>query len=121
MPSLPKATLVVTMSLDDLAARSGAATTLGPVHSGTQLAPETARRIACDAGVVPVVLGSDSEVLDLGRQVRLFTSAQSRALWMRDVQCTFPGCDTPAFWCDAHHLVHWADGGLTDLDKAAST
>ncbi len=119
VPSVAKATLVVTMRLEDLAARSGAATTLGPVHSGAHLAPETARRIACDAGVVPAVLGSDSDVLDLGRQVRLFTSAQSRAMWMRDAQCTFPGCDTPAFWCDAHHLVHWADGGRSDLDNAA--
>jgi hypothetical protein len=83
------------------------------------LAPETVRRIACDASVVPVVLGSAGEVLDQGRAVRLFTPAQQRRLWLRDGGCTYPGCDMPPHWADAHHLVHWADFGPSNLGNAA--
>ena len=115
----PKAELFVTVSLDDLVARSNAATVFGSGEAGTRIAPETARRIACDAGIVPVVLGKDRQVLDLGRRFRLFTSTQLRALWLRDRGCTFPDCTVPASWCDGHHLRHWADGGNTDLTNAA--
>ena len=51
--------------------------------------------------------------------VRLFTSAQVKRLWLRDGHCTYPGCDMPGQWADAHHLIHWADGGPTDLSNAA--
>lgn len=85
----------------------------------TILAPATVRQLACDADVIPVVLGSHGEILDLGRAVRLFTRAQRRALWHRDGGCTYPGCDVPAGWTQAHHLVHWADGGPSDLQYAA--
>ncbi|TPG19159.1 HNH endonuclease signature motif containing protein [Pedococcus bigeumensis] len=115
----PKAELFVTVSLQDLVARSNAATVFGSGEAGTLIGPETARRIACDAGIVPVVLGKDGQVLDLGRRFRLFTSAQLRALWLRDGGCTFPNCTVPASWCDGHHLRHWVDGGATDLGNAA--
>lgn len=114
-----KATLLVTMSHDDLRARTYAARTIGGLDAGTLLPPETIRRAACDADVVPAVLGQDGEILDLGRAVRLFTPPQTRALWLRDGGCTYPGCTTPARWTDAHHLLHWVDGGRTDLDNAA--
>ena len=115
----PKAELYVTVALDDLVARTNAATVFGSGEAGTLLAPETARRIACDAGIIPVVLGKDGQVLDLGRRFRHFTSAQARALWLRDGGCTFPDCTVPAAWCDGHHLWHWADGGPTNLENAA--
>lgn len=115
----PKAELFVTVSLDDLVARANAATVVGSSEAGTLLAPETARRVACDAGIIPVVLGKDGQVLDLGRRFRLFTSAQLRALWLRDGGCTFPDCSVPAAWCDGHQLWHWVDGGPTDLTNAA--
>jgi hypothetical protein len=115
----PKAELFVTVSLDELVARTNAATVFGSGEAGTLLGPETARRIGCDAGIVPVVLGRDGQVLDLGRRFRLFSSAQLRALWLRDGGCTFPQCSVPASWCDGHHLQHWADGGATDLHNAA--
>jgi hypothetical protein len=57
--------------------------------------------------------------LDLGRAQRLFSTAQIRALWLRDRHCTFPNCSVPAAWTDAHHLIHWIDGGTTDLNNAA--
>nr|WP_238338160.1 HNH endonuclease signature motif containing protein [Pedococcus badiiscoriae] len=112
-------TLFLTMDWESLRDAVGAATTLGSVDSGSHLAAETVRRLACDASVIPVVLGSHGEVLDLGRNVRLFTPAQTRRLWLRDGGCTFPGCDAPPSWTDGHHLVHWADFGSSDLTNAA--
>jgi hypothetical protein len=78
---------------------------------------ETARRIACDAGVSRVITDGPSQVLDLGRRTRIVSAAQRRALAVRDRGCRFPGCDRPPQWTDAHHIVHWVDGGPTDLDN----
>ncbi|TNH28183.1 DUF222 domain-containing protein [Micromonospora orduensis] len=106
--------LVVTMSLDAL---------LNGVHPGTletgaRLTPGAVRRLACDASVLPAVLGDNSQILDVGRQRRLFTGPLRRALVLRDGGCAFPGCDRPPRWCDGHHVRHWADGGATALGNA---
>ena len=93
----------------------GAAEVLGTTATGDLLPLGTARRLACDAAIIPAVLASPSQPLDLGRTTRLVTPAQLTALWLRDRHCTFPGCDIPAHWTDAHHLHHWADGGPTSL------
>ena len=114
-----KTTLVVTMGLAELTERLSAGVAVGSSESGTVIAPETVRRLACDAQVIPVVLGGPSEVLDWGRTARLFTPGQVKALWLRDQSCTFPGCGIPAHWCDAHHVTHWVDGGRSDLSNAA--
>jgi hypothetical protein len=119
VPATSKAQLVLTMPLTDLAARLGAGTILGSTQCGDLLGPETARRLACDADLVPAVLGGPGEILDWGRRVRLFTPAQTPAPWLRDRGCSFPDCTTPAAWSDAHHLRHWADGGPTNLGNAA--
>ncbi len=119
VPTGVKSILFVTMTLTDLVLRSGSAQSLGAAGYGTRIAPETARRLACDGGVIPVVLGSQGEILDLGRQSRLFSYAQTKALWLRDRHCTYPGCDVPPFWADSHHLRHWADGGASELSNAA--
>jgi hypothetical protein len=130
IPTTTKAQLFVTMDYDRLAARLSspragghdpglaAGTVIGGTHSGALLAPETVRRLACDATLIPLVLGTDREILDWGRAKRLFTASQNKRLWLRDGGCTYPGCDAPAQWCDAHHLVHWTDGGSSDLDNA---
>ena len=116
----PKSQLIVTMDWEALASGvTGAGTTMGGSDTGTLLAPETVRRLACNASVVPMVLGSEGEVLDQGRAVRFFTAAQVRRLWLRDCGCTYPGCSMPPHWADAHHLVHWADFGPSDLANAA--
>lgn len=115
----PKSQLFVTMALDDLVARANAGTVVGSADARSLLGPETVRRLACDAGLVPVVLGGRGEVLEMGRSTRYFTEAQVRALWLRDGGCSFPGCTVPAAWCDAHHLWHWCDGGPSDLDHGA--
>ena len=127
VPTSPKALLMVTVTHADLMAGIGdvgpagfhAGTVLGTRAAGTLLASDTIRKLACDAGIVPLVLGTDGEILDQGRERRLFTTAQVRALWLRDRHCTFDGCDAPAEWADAHHLIHWIDGGATDLDNGA--
>lgn len=85
----------------------------------TILAPSVVRQLACDADIIPIVLGSDGEILDVGRGVRLFTRGQRRAMWHRDKTCTYPGCNMPAGWVQAHHLIHWVDGGPSDLANAA--
>ena len=85
------------------------------LDTGERLTPEQARRIACDAGIIPVVLDGDGQPLDVGRTKRLVTAALHRALTIRDGGCAFPGCDRPARWCQVHHIRHWADGGDTSL------
>ncbi|RQX04231.1 HNH endonuclease signature motif containing protein [Micromonospora arida] len=106
--------LVVTVSLEELVNGVRA----GTLESGTRLTPGAVRRLACDAGVLPVVLDGNSQVLDVGRQRRLFTGPVRRALVLRDGGCAFPGCDRPPRWCDGHHIRHWADGGVTALGNA---
>ncbi|MET8549032.1 HNH endonuclease signature motif containing protein [Micromonospora zamorensis] len=106
--------LVVTVSLDELVNGVRA----GILETGTPLTPGAIRRLACDAGVLPAVLGGDSQVLDVGRQRRLFNGPLRRALVLRDGGCAFPGCDRPSRWCDGHHVRHWADGGATALGNA---
>jgi Domain of unknown function (DUF222) len=86
---------------------------LGPCREPVCAA--TARRLACDAGIIPVLLGSRAEPLDIGRLTRTVPTGLRRALALRDGGCRFPGCDRPAGWCDAHHLTAWADGGPTSL------
>ncbi len=78
---------------------------------------ETVRRWACDATLTPLVTGSDGQPLTTGRRQRVIPPALRRALHQRDQHCTHPGCDIPARWCDAHHIVHWAQGGTTTLDN----
>jgi hypothetical protein len=81
----------------------------------TPISPAAARRLACDANILPMVLGGDSQPLDVGRAQRFFTKAQRHAIATRDRHCVHPGCDRPATWCDYHHVKHWADGGTTDV------
>jgi hypothetical protein len=72
------------------------------------------------AGLPHTLGGPCSEPLDVGRASRVATPAQRRALAARDGGCLFPGCDTPPIWCEPHHwLIHWLDGGETNLDNLA--
>ncbi|MBA2694445.1 MAG: DUF222 domain-containing protein, partial [Actinobacteria bacterium] len=88
---------------------------LGRAFTGEGLSPGQVRRLACQADLIPVVLGTHSEVLDLGRESRLATPAQLKRLWLRDPECTFPGCSVPNTWCDAHHIIWWSRNGHTDI------
>jgi hypothetical protein len=106
--------LVVTTSFDPLVGQLGA----GTLDTGQPLSAETVRRLACDAGILPAVLGGAGQVLDVGRQRRLFTGPLRRALVLRDRGCAFPTCDRPPRWCTGHHVRHWSDGGPTSLGNA---
>lgn len=88
----------------------------GTLDIGGQLSPTTVRRLACDALILPTVLGGHGEVLDLGRQRRLYTGAVRRAIILRDGGCAFPGCDRPPSWCEVHHRNPWHKGGTTCAD-----
>ena len=105
--------LTLTMDLDHLRDLSGLATT----ETGEQLSATAFRRICCDADVIPAVLGTTSEVLDVGRTQRLVTTAIWKALVARDQHCRFPHCTRPPLMCHAHHIQHWADGGSTSLSQ----
>ncbi|GGR51494.1 hypothetical protein J2S40_000535 [Nocardioides luteus] len=105
-------TVFVTMSLDELR-KDLATASLG--FDGEKITAAEARRMACNADLVPVVLGTDSEVLDLGRTARLAHPIQHRALRLRDKCCQAEDCDAPAAWTEAHHLKPWSEGGETNL------
>jgi len=77
----------------------------------------TLEQICCSATITRLVTAGDSEVLDMGRKVRLATPAQRRALARRDRHCIAPGCRRRPQWCDAHHVISWLDDGPTDLDN----
>ncbi|MGW5363509.1 HNH endonuclease, partial [Actinopolymorpha pittospori] len=96
----------------------GRQTLIGYRITGPPLSATLVRQLACDAEIIPVVLGGDGAVLDLGRGTRLFTYAQRHALAERDgYYCHFPHCRRPEKWTEAHHINHWADGGATDLNN----
>ncbi len=106
--------LVVTMSLETL---RGQVAGLGLLDGQWALRPETLRRLACDASVVPAVLGTRGEVLDLGRATRTVSTAQRRAVITRDRHCAHPGCRRRPRRCQVHHIIPWALAGPTDLDN----
>ena len=109
------AQVVVTMPIETLEGRLQSAQILG---THVDLSPATARRLACAAGVIPAVLGSTSQVLDLGRRSRLHTRSQRLALAIaQQGLCAVEHCDTPASWADAHHLQPWSHHGTTTLDN----
>ena len=92
---------------------------VGTLHNGGRITPEAARRMACDAGVVPLVLNGRGQPLDVGRSRRTVPGPLRRAVVARDRGCSFPGCDRSPRWTDAHHLRHWSYGGPTALDNLA--
>jgi len=108
-------TVTITMALETLERRLGAHGAqldwAGPISA------EAARRLACDARVIPVVLGANGQPLDVGRASYSVTQAIWRALIARDGGCAFNGCDRPPEWTEAHHVIHWADGGVTSVDN----
>jgi hypothetical protein len=103
--------LSVTIDGEALRTALGAAT----LEHGQPISAGDARRLACDCVLIPVVLGTDSEPLDVGRATRTVPRAIRRALAARDGGCCYPGCDRPPQLCACHHIRHWADGGATSV------
>lgn len=106
--------VVVTTDLETL---RGELATAGRTDDGLEMAPSVVRRMACDADIIPVALGSSGQVLDVGRSRRLVTTPIWTALVVRDRHCAFPGCRRPPIMCHAHHIVPWALGGATKLSN----
>jgi hypothetical protein len=108
--------VVVTIDYDALV--NDLANAWGQLPSGATVSPATARRLACDAGIIPAVLGKGSEVLDLGKHQRCFSHSGRRTAWIEQHgKCAFKGCRRPPV--DCHHIVWWIHGGLSILDNAA--
>ncbi|GAA1598540.1 hypothetical protein GCM10009804_63860 [Kribbella hippodromi] len=112
---LPRPHITVTIDFNDLKAATASAT--GRLIYGDALSAATIRRLACDAQILPIVLGSDSQPLDVGSTVRLATGPIRKALVARDKGCVC--CAAPPIYCDAHHIISWIDGGETKLTNLA--
>ena len=106
--------LMVHISLEALRSGVGAAR----LDSGAHMSASAARKLACEAGIIPAVLGGESVPLDLGREKRLHTKAQRQALSVLHDSCAIAGCERPFAWCEIHHPHSWSRGGGTDLDNA---
>jgi hypothetical protein len=84
--------------------------------TGDTITAGEARRLACTGGILPVVMGGKSEILDLGRSSRLFKGPVRTAMDLRDRECRTDGCDIPAAWCEGHHdKKPWSRNGHTNL------
>ena len=92
-------------------ARTGTFAFSGPVTAAT------IRKIACDADIIPILLGSEGRVLDIGRTTRIFPPHIRKAITARDQGCAFPNCTIPAPWCEAHHITYWSHGGTTSTEN----
>jgi len=108
----PPVTLVVHVEAEALAAGHGTA----EVERGPVLSAQVARRLACDARVQTVAEGPDGSTVGIGRTARTIPPWLARQVRHRDQGCRFPGCERTR-WVHLHHLIHWADGGGTDLDN----
>lgn len=113
-PWLPTAQISVLIGLDALRRRTDE---MGLTDAGTELPAELVRRLACDAEIIPIMLDGPGGSADAGRARRTLTRQLRRLLVARDKHCRWPGCHEPPSRCDAHHIIHWLDGGPTDLDN----
>jgi hypothetical protein len=108
--------VVVTIDYDSLV--TGLRDAWGRLPSGATISPTTARRLACDAELIPAVLAARGDVLDIAVASRNFSTAVRRAAWIEQHgKCAFPGCRRPP--ADCHHIIWWSNGGSSTLDNAA--
>ncbi len=102
----------------DAFAGEGAADLNGQGSSAhAQIPASSARRLACDADILPVVMNSQSQVLDIGRKTRLISPALRLAIELRDQHCRWPDCQ--ANIQEIHHIVFWSNGGSTNQANLA--
>jgi 5-methylcytosine-specific restriction protein A len=106
--------LNVLVRLEDLENRCRAAV----LDFGGTVTPESLRMLACDAAVVPIVMGGKGQPLDVGRLTRTIPDGLRRAVVARGGGCEFPGCGRPPSWCEVHHIVPWQEGGVTALHNS---
>ncbi|MBL9017304.1 MAG: DUF222 domain-containing protein [Myxococcales bacterium] len=106
--------IVVTVPLEVLTDPHAVQLVGATTRDGSCLSAETARRLACDCGVVSMVEDADGNCRSISRKTRTLSAALKRAMLQRDKTCRFPGCGNKVF-LDGHHAVHWAHGGETSL------
>jgi hypothetical protein len=111
-----KVQLQVTSSIETLLGLVGA--TGADMEFSLPVSSKTVERWACDCSVTRVLM-QDSVVIDVGRAKRVISGPARRALDARDQHCVWPGCERPASWSDGHHIVHWIQGGTSDLANLA--
>ena len=119
--------VMVTIDYRDLLERLGGAeaeTRAPGSNAGTLMftgpvSASTVRKLACDADIIPIVLGGQGRILDIGRTSRVFPPHIRKAITARDRGCAFPQCAIPAPWCEAHHINYWSRGGSTATENAA--
>jgi hypothetical protein len=104
--------LFVTADLETLKLAPGSR--LAALDWGNYVTGDTARRIGCDAALTPVVV-SNGDILYVGRTSRTVPPKMRQELNLRDKHCQCDGCDVDARRCEPHHIIHWADGGPTEL------
>jgi len=111
------ARVTVNIDYDVLCGKLGTATLINTEtgNTDTPITAQEARRIACDAMLLPIVLNGNSEPLDVGREKRLFSSTLRQVPINRDRGCAFPGCDRGPAECEGHHILSWRAGGETSL------
>ncbi len=109
--------IVVTIGYEDMRKSLQGLIDAGTFEGEVPVDAGTLRRMCCDAEILPIVLGSDSQIMDVGRSERLVTSAIRRALEHRDGGCIYEGCTVPAALCQAHHVLPWWAGGRTQLSN----
>jgi hypothetical protein len=110
-----RAHLQLTASVETVMALDGASG--GELEHAGAVPAATVQRLACDARVRRILLGPKSAVIDVGRARRLPSDPTRAALRARSGGCEWPKCDRPVAYTNAHHLVHWAQGGATDLNN----
>jgi hypothetical protein len=86
-----------------------------PTELGALLSTTERSRLLCDAQVARIILGPDSQPLDVGREHRTAPRWLRRAIAHRDKGCRYPGCGRKTSWCEAHHVTPWEHGGPTSL------
>src|SRR5262249_32507061 len=107
---------LVTVHIDESVLRHEANEGRCETTAGSSVPPATVRRLCCDGSLVPIIEDEQGNAIHVGRKTRAIPPALRRALDARDGGCRFPGCTNSRF-VDAHHVVHWADGGETNLDN----
>jgi hypothetical protein len=109
------AVVTIETTLDALRTKLGKA----GISCGTEISASQARRMACDANLIPIVMDGDSKILDIAVTRRLHDRYQRHAIVKRDGGCCWKGCDRPPAWCEVHHPEPYSDGGPTTVDNGA--
>ncbi len=117
--ALPMKSRIELLVMIDYGSLTGALQKPGLTPHGEYISAAAARRMACNAGIMPLVMGGKTQPLDLGQRRRFFSKGQKRAIAARDRGCANPGCSMPTHRCEVHHIKSFSEGGRTDVSNGA--